>query len=329
MRNAMRTLVLVAALVLAVVPVSGCLGPDRVETSGSLLPTRASSTPAPPPDDGAASDTAASATATIRGLVADLALRPIAGARVVIQENSRTAVTDSSGAFAFPDVAPGVVTLAADADGFETGALRTSLDAGDVWEPTFRLLPVERPVPFQEQWEFQGFFECSATYLIITGDCFAAADYAAEQAGLPPPGSATNEKYEFQVPVRAGWETIVVEETWEPATAATDPRLRLLVEPLDVVDEDGHSVSYAETGGEGPLRLEIRRGEVHETAQSATLRVPDDGDTLRLRSFVQGELHHPGGTNFLGVGAAFQQQFTIYVTVFYLEAAPEGFALAA
>lgn len=303
---------------------AGCLAGERASVVGSL---EAASTAAPPPPAAPRTGEAeAPTTVEIRGVVADATLKAIAGASVAHGETGKVARTDAQGAFAFSGLEPGTHTLSAEADGFHGAALRATLAAGDAWEPVFRLEPVIRPVPYDERFELAGFFECSATYLIVAGDCFAAADFVADALGLPRPGNATNEKFAFEIPVAPGWESIVVEERWDPGAGGLDPKLSLLVERLEF-DEEGHGVSYAETGGESPLRLDIRRGEVHATAQSQELRISDDGETIRVRSFVEGELHRPGGTGFLGVGAAFQQRFTIYVTVFYLAPAPDGFAI--
>lgn len=294
--------VLVAALLTA-----GCIGLTSPTTDdGSAAPSVR-----PSPDD---------VSSALVATVTDPALSPIEDANVTVEtsEGSRTARTDATGQAQLEDLAPGRAILTVQAAEHRGRQLTVDLPAGETLRRSIVLTPLPEDGPFVQRFEFHGFFECSATYLIVTGDCLAAARAVSEQAGGPS-FNATNERFTFPFPVHEDWTTIHVTQTWEDPAVGTGSMMRINLEPRNPNKTGGHSPQYADADGTSPLELTIQSGELHENASSDEMVVPEQGGWLRTRSFHLGlaETHNPAGTEFLGVGGAVQQAFTVTIAVRY------------
>lgn len=300
--------------------------------------------PAPTPADPDALDAAPPEATTGSLLVVVLTpdLHPIPDALVTADD--REARTDDAGSARLEGLTPGTWFIDAAADGHRTARVRAEVQAGeeatlqvkllpgDATAPTGPAGPANATEPYTQQFQLNGFFDCSATYLIITGDCLLLADFAVQSAcaaanqTCPQPGDLTNEEFVLEFPLDAGWQTVVAEMHWEAGTTAGS-KMTFAVEPAEA-PADGHAAKYARAEGESPLVIRLDAGVPHESASlSADGEAPDmpqeaGGEVLRTRSYVQGEQHRPGGTQFLGVGAAVQQQFEVLVTVYYVEPAP-------
>lgn len=313
-------------LVAAVLLLAGCAGPADVDDGG--------------PDATAADglDDQEQAFGSLLVAVMTPHIVPIEGALVSVAGIEQE--TDSQGQAAFDALTPGayVVEVREDTHGSSSAAVR--VEAGQQARLTVKLVSTSIDAPASgsgpQQFHLNGFFDCSATYLIITGDCMTALDFVlvnATGACAPVcPGDYTNEVYYLDFPLHANWTTIVAEMHWEPGTTA-GAKMTFAVEPAEW-DAEGHAPKYARAAGGSPLILRLENGVPHATADASadgvTPGMPQaaGGEVLRTRSYVQGEAHNPGGTNFLGVGAAFDQEFDVLVTVFYGELAPEGFTAA-
>lgn len=276
-------------------------------------------------------------------------LRPIAGATV--QVGALNASTDDTGSARLEALQPGSLVLKVSKTGFRPATQAVDIVAGNETRTDVKLLPGEDvaraegpeepaagPQAYKEVFHLRGFFDCSATYLIITGDCMLVADFALDEAfgavnETPParPGDATDEEFVLEFPLDFDWRTVVAEMHWDATTTAGE-KMTFAVEPAQAPD-DGHAAKYGRAEGASPLLVRIDPGVPHENATpSADGEEPDmpnakGGEVLRTRSYVQGEFHRPGGTAFLGVGAALQQEFDVFVTVFYGEPAPEGYRI--
>lgn len=286
----------------------------------------------------------------LRVVVVDPDLAPIAHANVTVA--GRNGTTDAAGSASF-EVPAGFHEIHATKDGYRAARAGADVAAGATQETQIKLLPQSGSTPhpdggesgserpghgdhsgrsaYREPFHMEGFFDCSATYLIITGDCLLLLDNVTEQAGIPvQPGNATDEKYVLEFPLDLDWRTVVAEMYWDETTLAGE-KMTFAVEPADA-PEDSHAPKYARAEGANPLRIQLEPGAAHENASASAdgeepdMPNPHGGEVLRTRSFVQGELHRPGGTEFLGVGAAVQQRFDVFVTVFYGEPAPDGWS---
>lgn len=306
---------------------------------------------AAPAKDDPAIGPAPPATGSLRVVVVTPDLHPIAGALVRLAHLN--ASTDGTGAIRLDGLAAGPYVLHVQKPGFRDATQGVEVVANQAVEARVKLLPAPATsgpgatvapatagdaTAYEETFHLQGYFDCSATYLIITGDCMLVLDTAVDAVfgaanETPParPGDATREEFVLEFPLDHGWRTVVAEMHWETTTLAGE-RMTFAVEPAQA-PADGHAAKYARAEGGSPLVVRLEPGVPHENATaSADGEEPDmpnalGGEVLRTRSYVQGEFHRPGGTTFLGAGAAYQQKFDVYVTVFYGEAAPIGHAL--
>ena len=135
-------LALAAALLLA-----GCAGAPDAETQAEDI------------DFGDVSAT--ETTGVIRGVVVDLAIRPLAGALVTVpvQGANRTATTGDDGQFAFSQLEPGTYFLLVSLAGYTSVQQSAEVAAGDS-EPPIVKIGLERlpsAQPFLETYHFTGF----------------------------------------------------------------------------------------------------------------------------------------------------------------------------
>lgn len=251
--------------------------------------------------------------------VTDPAIHPIEGVEATVDTSagSHRALTDATGIVRIEGLEPGRAIVTLTAADHEDRQLTLDLPGGETTQRSIVLPPSTETHSAVQVFEFHGFFECSATYLIVTGDCLSPVDAAAEQAGIDVEPNATNGRFIFRFPVERGWSKIQVRQTWEDPVAGAGSMMRVNLEPIAPNGTTGHSPQYAETEGQSPIALAVANGQRHANASSEAMLVPEEGGWLRTRSFHLGlaETHHPAGTDFLGVGAAVQQPFTVTVEV--------------
>lgn len=323
-----KTLPFALALVLAV---DGCFGPEAPPVDEPVPDETAA------PEERLSTTTDRAGAAPQTGRLAVLArmpdLSPLAGVNVTVRNESR--LTDAEGLARFEGLAAGMVNVEARKEAHRTAQLAVQIAAGQETRTEAVLAPAEGGqhahetglVAHRDLYAFEGRFDCSATYLIITGDCMLALDTAANATGLPQrPGEQTSERSLIDFPLDLTWTSLVVEMAWSAgvATPATGEGMTLALEPAEA-PADGHAAKYARAIGGSPLRVELKAGAKHETATAEDMPNPLGGEVIRARAYVMGVGHNPGGTDFLGVGAARDQKFTLYVSVFYGEPAPEGY----
>jgi hypothetical protein len=317
--------------------VSGCVTPsadDLVAPANFADATR-------PPASSKASDapqtTAASSTfdpddiGSIRGIVVAEDYAPVAGALITIDDAGAETTSNPDGSFTFDRVGAGTHLIRAKSDGYANKTTTVSV-LGDVeTRVELVLTTLDRPNVRIDKQEFPGFFECTLTYIIITGDCFAPVTLVAETGGIEQFQSPTNAAYSFDFSVAKDWQSIVLELVWENAPAMTSGELQLNVEP-NGGDNLTESDAYAVKGGKNPVRIIIVPGVDHETSQAKDHRINSNGEDLRARIFLQGVGHAVvcdpnSGRCFLGLGAAGQQHFTLYVSTFYGKAASADYSV--
>lgn len=301
----MRQIHLLAS-VLALAALTGCLG--IAEGPGTATPEPAAS-----------GEAAGEPEAVLVVEVTDPALVPIEGANLTLDtgEGPRQARTGADGTARLTELPEGPALLTVEAEDHRGRELRVDLDADQVHRRSVVLQPSPDGEAFVQRFEFEGFFECSASYMIVTGDCLAAPRAVSEQVGGPG-FNATNSRYTFPFQIHRGWETIEIEQTWDEPTVGTGSTMRLNLEPRNPDETEGHSLQYAEADGTSPIELVVEKGKPHENASDGMV-VPEEGGWLRTRTFHLGlsETHNPAGTEFLGTGVALQQHFTVVVEVRY------------
>lgn len=108
---------------------------------------------------------------SIRGVVVDEAIRPLAGAHLRLEERNGT--TDAQGRFAFADVKPGTHFLQASADGYLPVQASALVEAGKVADVRIALAADASPKPFHDVLKFKGFVQLSAGIATYATDLFA------------------------------------------------------------------------------------------------------------------------------------------------------------
>lgn len=313
-------------LAISALVLSGCVTPGADETPTAAADVPADPTPgsAPPP------------APTTGGLLV-LARMPdetlLSGVNVTVRNESR--LTGPDGLARFDDLAPGTAEVVARKEAHRTAQIAVEIVAGHE-TAVEAILPAnegdqhahEKGVfAHADVYRFEGHFDCSATYVIVTGDCLLIVDNATTRAGAPAtPGEATSERHLIDFPLDATWAALVVEMAWTSTTPtpATGGEMSLALEPAEA-PADGHAVKYARAYGGSPLRLELAPGVHHETATAQDMPRPEGGEVIRARAYVAGLANKPAGTEYLGVGAAAQHDFVLFVSIFYGEAPPAGY----
>lgn len=294
------------ATVLALAALAGCLGVVGGPSTEDAEPA-------------ASEEPAGEATASLVVEVTDPALVPLEGANVTLDtaEGTHQARTGPDGTARLTDLPEGRALVTVDAAGHRGRELAADLDANQTHRRSVVLHPTPDEDPFVQRFEFNGFFECSASYLIVTGDCLAAPRAVSEQVGGPG-FNATNSRYTFPFQIHPGWTSIAIEQTWDDPTVGTGSTMRLNLEPRHPNATEGHSPQYAEADGTSPIRVTVENEQAHANATDEMV-VPEEGAWLRTRTFHLGlaETHNPAGTDFLGTGVALQQHFTVVVEVRY------------
>lgn len=316
-RHVTRAAVLGLAVLLAL---AGCIRPGSEAPPEEDLVAAAFDSQAP----------AAAASAPTTGSLLVTAVfsdrTPLAGVKLELGNVSRS--TDGAGVARFEELEPGTYTLVATKAAHRAAQQQVTIEAGSEAAAEVVLAAEEggqhaHAVGFEDHedvYVFEGHFDCTATYVIITGDCMILVENVSSTTGLPDPASGTtSEKNIIDFPLDVNWSLLVVEMAWEEPTPPTAEGMTLALEPAEA-PADGHAAKYARAAGGSPLRIELRPGEKHETATAEDMPNPLGGEVLRARAFLKGYAHNPAGTTFLGVGAAQGFQFTLTVTVTYGDA---------
>jgi hypothetical protein len=289
--------------------------------------------PAPPAAEGAAP----AGLGTLRGLVVDEAVRPLAGATVTATGNSGTlnGTTGADGLFQFDGLAPGVYLVEV------TKATYSShQQAVDVREGTeaplakFQLSFQADSVPYANLYKYDGFYECGLYGMRVCSNINILTWVVLCQYGLCL-GNITNDRSLFFQYVEAGPQLIQTELTWTPTSAAGEAFAYLIGGGNEEELRGGVGLpAFNGTYGPSPLMLRISNHEAEDTwckrnnQDCETPRTLDGSGIGTTRALLvqidTGPVVEvpgcavPGTTmNPCGAGAVVQQPFTMYTTVFY------------
>lgn len=297
-----------ALLLVATFLVAGCTGPSD-PGPGATATTPASGYPGQPTGGD---------TFDIVGVVHSEALVAVAGARLTIEGLGLQATTDAQGQFAFPPVQPAIYTVRAAAEGYKAATL-TARPAGGALE--FILASAGPLKPYNQTLPFHGYLECAAEALILTGPC----DLLLQEGGH----STFQNQSAFQFATDPSWRTMVFDVDFDPQQAQALDGLRLTLRGKGDADKLTEYEQYGRFHGSEPFSFRVEPGGNYT---DGTGPVPADSTAFTVDVYPQGKAYHQvcdpsGDTCFLGVGAGTNLRFDVYVTVFYLEPAPEGFTL--
>jgi len=239
----------------------------------------------------------------LHGYVVDQSLRPVEGATVRILETGANATTGRDGFFGFDDVPRNeLLVLVAEAAGFLPGSKSVRLAPEGLLRLNFTLTPAPTETPSRQVLRFEGLLACQfgattpgGTLVVpcVQGDGEDVWEFAAE-------------------PRLAG---AVIEVAWEAASPAS----RSLGARLETLGLGDQNHVLAEAVGEPVLRLEVPR----VTAQ----KYYASGGHLRLTVFVAQNVDEEEAGS-LGAGAAVNQGFEAFASLFYVEGPPPSYTVA-
>ncbi len=286
-----RAPILLALLATAAFALSGCSGPKAAAAdAGSALPS----------------------DMTIVGLVQNATFVPVTGAQVSLRLTNHTAVTDAGGLFTFTGLPLSPYLVDVVAAGFANATL--SAEPQQNVSLSFVLVPPAATVPEPVTLHFAGYFQCAFEALIIPGSCDIVLDMANQ--------SVMDDQSTFQSGLGPLWSTAVVDLDFDPQPGLDG--LRLTLRARNDADQLGSYEEYGKFHGPESFSFRIEPGQVLPEGDRP---IPANATSLQLDVYPQGHLWHPGGVPVLGVGAAQNVQFDLYVTTFYVEPAPAGFTL--
>lgn len=231
---------------------------------------------------------------TISVLVMDESLLPISGATVGLRGLDAVLTTTEVGRVEFHGLQPGDYVVEVQALGFQPVARRTTVGAGALVEESITLKQVALDVPFHRLSVFRGMISCGAS-LVVTA------------LSLNCTG---NERMRFDFPVDGNLRSMVDEAVWTKNNALGADRLRLWLAQNDTtVATISFECSYVVAHGSSPIALAFHGSFGCNTAEGGLM-------TSWLRTPLE-------------VGALaviVEQPFMMYVTEFYGEPAPDGYA---
>lgn len=302
-------------LVVIVLLLAGCLSPgEETATVGT------NSGDAPSPQAVAEFD---ETTGAIEGVVTGDSLEPLAAADVTL-DGSVLASTDQFGRFVFSHIAPGPHTLVAQAANHAPAFTEVDLEAGMVATVNLVLTPIPGTQPYSTTLIHQGFWDCSVAAIVGVPNCL-------NMTGV--------QKIGFGFDVGSEWRTSQIELTWTYSNVAqTTTPGAWFSNAAETEDETGGCLG--EVAGQNPLRLRLAPGDVLGGLGCATVAAdystPTPATAYHHEGFVfpwgllaaeSKPIYNLYATgNSRGVGASFNQPFTMYLSVFYFEPAPSDFS---
>jgi hypothetical protein len=242
-------------------------------------------------------------TGIIRGVVVDEAIRPVAGAKIVLNgEAPRETATTADGLFGFADLAPGTYFLTITKLGYFGAQQSTEVVAG-VADPSIVkvLLTVDvENQPFFEAFVYEGFVECTTSVLVLCG----APNLLSGQ-------NITNDRFTWDQYLSDGADLIQSEMIWT-STQALSPQLYFEMEALNG-GCDAASTFIGNAEGPSPIVARIDNETVKEFNLGQTCPI--------YYSIFAGDAS--GGVSPVGVGVTLQQSFDMYIHAFHGYLPPE------
>lgn len=262
----------------------------------------------------------------IAGLVESDTLIPLANATLTILESNATVRTSDLGRFEFPPLTPRIYTVHASLAGYVGSDLvaRPDTNAGALDFVLQAAAPVK---PYQTSQKFHGFFECGAEAFIITGSCDALVQAVA-------PGQAVfQNQSSFNFPLQPNWATTVIDVVFDPTAQPGFDGLRIVVRGVGDAALLNNYQQYGRFYDTKPFTARLDPGQNYTDGEAP---VTANITAFAIDAYPQGRAYHDAcvpttplrkGECALGAGAGQNLEFDLYVTVFYVEAAPDGFTL--
>ncbi|MGB0652454.1 MAG: carboxypeptidase-like regulatory domain-containing protein [Thermoplasmatota archaeon] len=270
---------------------------------------------------------ATATTGVIRGVVVDAAIRPIADAEVsvlVANQEPRVTMTTESGAFGFSDLPPGTYFVKASKQGYFEAQASTEVVAG-VDEPLALKIQLEvnaDAIAYVQEYVFNGFIECSTTFLAVCGLGNTASNLAIGS-------NITNDHFIQYWDVDAPPEWVQSEMVWQSTQSISD-RMWLWHSKGDLEHNFDGNFPDPHVTGPSPLVIfhnatQAAEAGVGETASLAIRVFSGDVDGTGPPDAIENCYGVPGQICFAnGPGFTIQQEFKVFSHLFHNYLPPEG-----
>lgn len=275
-------------LLIAILPsiwLSGCFGGSRSQTAAM---DENEPPPLVPPD---------AAWGAIEGIVVGPDVLPRPNVTVELLGTNRSAVTDVFGYYAILPLDPGAYQARVNVTGHLPITRNLTVIAGLALRLDFSLREIPLPGPYvDESYVRRGQIQCQFRAVTPAGETNPSCTDAhpATEPYLPPSRGAN-------VTLLAGVGGLVIEVQWTPSVAVNE-KLRLAIRP-------GGIATWRQIEGSSVLRVVLGPEQLANMSEFAGKDYGAEGGSLFFNLY-------PGETA-AGAGATFQQDYTIYVTVFY------------
>lgn len=296
------------AVVLAVLVLAGCVGPDSAETSIDEA------------------DTVSDDLGAIEGLLTDDSLSPLGGADVVLDGSTAT-FTDAAGVFRFDLLPPGPHEIVVALEGYGGASRVVEVSAGNVERVQMQLVPVAAG-GYVDTLVLEGLAGCSASYTVVPSQeysvtnyslfpctfLFLAGLYSVDEANLLWDVGSLDEMTGF-----------ISETSWQSSQALGRQMRVIWGHWLDKETFQAQAFQYG--AGSSPYRARIPVEMVKEMLANETHTVED----CVVEQCTLMSIHYSGPDGFVagqyGIGVQFQQRFTEYVHIFRGRELPEDYSV--
>lgn len=270
---------------------------------------------------------ATASTGIVRGVVVDEAIRPLANVSVELRggPEPKAATTNAAGAFGFDLLEPGTYFLEATKPGYFAVQQSVEVVAGDDRPPVAKILLKANPAttPFVNVQVFDGFVECTTSFLVLCGapNLLLTLWCNGDLDPLPPQcfGNVTNDRFTNDFYFADNASHIQFEMAWE-SNQALSPELYFELETLnagcdggeaDDRDEDGDASSFL-NNTEGP-------SPIYATVNDTLVHVWQIGSVCPIYFSL-----FAGGAAGTPLGFTLEQRFTLFVHDFHHFLPPPG-----
>ncbi|MHB8633794.1 MAG: carboxypeptidase-like regulatory domain-containing protein [Thermoplasmatota archaeon] len=259
-----------------------------------------------------------SSTGSIRGVVTDAAIHPLAGVQVTVPLQGKptlVANTTAAGSFGFSGLAPGTYFVQAVKPGFSPTQTSVDVVAGEIPKVTKIVMAADMTTkPYYEVYHYQGFIECSVNF-VVNG--LAACSVPNAGCGQAPgaPCNVTDDRFLVSYVPSGTLAWAQSEMVWQ-STQQTGNQMDLLYTDFSNNNID----NYEDHTGSSP-------DVVHANASVLAKHVSASNPlTIRVfAGYVNGTGPGAAPQDCCGAGGAVEQQFDIYTVLFYGFTPPPGY----
>jgi len=278
---------------------------------------------------GAAAKAGDPALGRLHGVIVDAAIRPLAGASVVLVPGQLNATTGPDGSFNFTGLAPSDYTVTATRAGYLAATTSASVAAGKDAGVQLQLEVKPGGLRFANVYKFDGLYECGvwptngcANVNIVTGIMLCETPV--------PCFNATSDRSIFLQWVDGGMDFLQSEIAWTP-TLDAGAALDFGIGGANKQElAQGVAPGYNDTDGVSPLMVRLTnhegpdawcQGNSPPCGADALNQSKIGGERELLVQVGSGATYHAPVDCVVahpcGAGASFEQPFQVFTTTFY------------